>query len=837
MSEGIKKNVKSFTPYRSKPSDIASVDVSIDLMRQFRLKVQNSLDLQEQQLSTDQPLSTDLFHNHQYTTFDISQRVSLDGNNDIMFNNLRGPFVNSSLDSKLFQKSFDIFQSQNRLINPMMSQFFNSPRQSFYAYLPQQQQNEMPRNSNTSLDKYIKLTQINSQSQFIVKPPSYIQQNQNNTNLNHFKKEELKLLNQDDSGQSEVVQSESSWKHNKDEQKEIKINRRNRKRCIIQESSDSYKIIRKKKGSKVNDTKNITKNFSKAIISYILNNEEMIQEFIKKDQYDNFIQLLKIKKNTMTNIKQLRELWVNEASISQETNLLLMYIIQEFQILLGIQNIDKIFQGPLKSLKILNSLKIYDQIQQNQMIFLIKQFYYVCNQFFIASIMKKEDYRIILHYSQLTLNQLTVPYFHEEKGCQFNFFELDLLTQAELQQYESKQIICPVCHLKGKLKLDILYCQNEFQNEQNQFVINTSKQQALKLQKQSFTHSVFSQEQEVFELQKQFNSKIFLKLLRDLSSNESSLKSIEKINQDRNNEIFQIFRKNCSQISPTSIGVINFKLILFYHLSKIKIELDLYDETNMNIKDYNSGMIKIKQVQLINEYIYMIVQQEKLNQLFRGKFRQIFDENRNEAIFYIQSMPGYTLLGESRLLHIRKQQTIMIGNRGSIIVTDDIDQNINMYKVLSIPEISENSQVIVIKESQILYIDYNQIGIGQVKEYNISEQNFIEIRSNFKLQENVRIELSLIHNNVLYLMDSECLNRQKGQISYIIPGEKNSQTKTMKIINHHSYMKVKTIPATQTKVGVVGCTLIGLMFQNSEIVFPGILVINDKDNLIEIELI
>lgn len=39
MSEGIKKNVKSFTPYRSKPSDIASVDVSIDLMRQFRLKV------------------------------------------------------------------------------------------------------------------------------------------------------------------------------------------------------------------------------------------------------------------------------------------------------------------------------------------------------------------------------------------------------------------------------------------------------------------------------------------------------------------------------------------------------------------------------------------------------------------------------------------------------------------------------------------------------------------------------------------------------------------------------------------------------------------------------
>lgn len=31
--------------------------------------------------------------------------------------------------------------------------------------------------------------------------------------------------------------------------------------------------------------------------------------------------------------------------------------------------------------------------------------------------MKKEDYRIISNYSQITLNSLKAPYFHYNKGC------------------------------------------------------------------------------------------------------------------------------------------------------------------------------------------------------------------------------------------------------------------------------------------------------------------------------------------------------------------------------------------------------------------------------------
>jgi hypothetical protein len=75
---------------------------------------------------------------------------------------------------------------------------------------------------------------------------------------------------------------ESSWNQLKEE-KSKNINKRNRKRCVTKESSDSYRVIKKKKGPKVNDTKNITKNFSKAIISYILNNDTLLKRFMTSE--------------------------------------------------------------------------------------------------------------------------------------------------------------------------------------------------------------------------------------------------------------------------------------------------------------------------------------------------------------------------------------------------------------------------------------------------------------------------------------------------------------------------------------------------------------------------
>lgn len=46
------------------------------------------------------------------------------------------------------------------------------------------------------------------------------------------------------------------------------------------DSSESYRVSRKKKSHKINDTKNITKNYSKAIISYIINNKDYVIKFL-----------------------------------------------------------------------------------------------------------------------------------------------------------------------------------------------------------------------------------------------------------------------------------------------------------------------------------------------------------------------------------------------------------------------------------------------------------------------------------------------------------------------------------------------------------------------------
>ncbi|CAD8181326.1 unnamed protein product [Paramecium pentaurelia] len=333
MSESVKKNVKSFTPYVAKPSEIVSVEASIDPLRQFRplIKVQTSNDPQVQQMSTDQPFQTNFFYNPSFTPFDTSLRVSQDGTNEYLLNHSKivGPLVNSSLDSKSMQRQLDVLQSQSRFFASMMPFFYNSPMQSCYPYLPQQCQNELPRQSNNSLDKQAKINPINKTQLSIVKPPSLNQQQQDQSQ-NYFNKEQDKWLRHVRSCESLVLKEEDQSQNEQKELKnEQKLAKRIRKRVPVQESSDSYRVHRRKKGPKVNDTKNITKNFSKAIISYILNDEKLIQKFINSEQQDSFISLLKSKKNQMTNIKQLRELWIDNGK-NPEFNKVFRIISQYF---------------------------------------------------------------------------------------------------------------------------------------------------------------------------------------------------------------------------------------------------------------------------------------------------------------------------------------------------------------------------------------------------------------------------------------------------------------------------------------------------------------------------
>ncbi|CAD8152300.1 unnamed protein product [Paramecium octaurelia] len=328
MSESVKRNIKSFTPYVAKPSDIPSVEASMDPLRQFRplLKVQTSNDPQVQQMSTDQPFQTNLHYNQTFASFDISQRVSLDGTSEYLLNHSKivGPLVNSSLDSKSRERQHDVLQSQSRFFASMMPIFFNSPMQSYYPYLPPPCQTEMPRQSNNSLDKQTKTNPINAVQPFVGKPPSQNQQQLDQP------QNQCKWLKRVSSCESVLMKEEESLQNElKQPKNEQKLTKRIRKRIPVEESSDSYRVHRKKKGPKVNDTKNITKNFSKAIISYILNDEKLIQKFITSEQQDSFINILKNKKNQMTNIKQLRDMWVDNGR-NPEFNKVFRIISQYF---------------------------------------------------------------------------------------------------------------------------------------------------------------------------------------------------------------------------------------------------------------------------------------------------------------------------------------------------------------------------------------------------------------------------------------------------------------------------------------------------------------------------
>ena len=70
--------------------------------------------------------------------------------------------------------------------------------------------------------------------------------------------------------------------------------------------------IRKSKPQK-NETKNIPKNYGKAIVSFIENNKEVVKKVLSKFSsmtYISFVNLLRLKKNKINSIADLRTFWL-----------------------------------------------------------------------------------------------------------------------------------------------------------------------------------------------------------------------------------------------------------------------------------------------------------------------------------------------------------------------------------------------------------------------------------------------------------------------------------------------------------------------------------------------
>ncbi|CAD8093356.1 unnamed protein product [Paramecium sonneborni] len=177
--------------------------------------------------------------------------------------------------------STDSTFGQLNLLKPQMQFIPFSPYQSIAPYYSQEMAFQRMNPIMQSQDRYIVQTKQSNQA-------------------NHFKVKDKFLVFQ---GKPEESQSINSDEQDFDEKR----------------SDHSFSIKKKKKISKVNDTKNITKNFSKAIISYITQNKDIGLKLLDGREFEDFLQILKEKKNKMTNIQQLRELWVdcNEGKIKE----------------------------------------------------------------------------------------------------------------------------------------------------------------------------------------------------------------------------------------------------------------------------------------------------------------------------------------------------------------------------------------------------------------------------------------------------------------------------------------------------------------------------------------
>ncbi|CAD8147833.1 unnamed protein product [Paramecium octaurelia] len=285
MTDGFMRASKSFMLQNGSKQDLCSVDVSLDPFRLLRpiTAVQTSFEKIMHYQSTDQPYSPNPYY-IQYSNDGQEVCNIMNSQNRCLFNN--------SLEGKLWlQKPTDIQQSQVK--QSASAHLLNvSPLASQLPHVEQAQQKHV----------------------------------QSIKEEKHFQKEQLKFFKEDSIQSEEVLNAEESSICQKAKKKN---NVRGKRHKHTSDSSESFRISRKKKTSKVNDTKNITKNYSKAIISYIFNNPELVQKIMSKHRYDDFINFLKNKKNQMTNIKQLRDLWVDGGKNS-EFNRVFRIISQQF---------------------------------------------------------------------------------------------------------------------------------------------------------------------------------------------------------------------------------------------------------------------------------------------------------------------------------------------------------------------------------------------------------------------------------------------------------------------------------------------------------------------------
>ncbi|CAD8149196.1 unnamed protein product [Paramecium octaurelia] len=470
--------------------------------------------------------------------------------------------------------------------------------------------------------------------------------------------------------------------------------------------------------------------------------------------------------------------------------------------------------------------------------------------------MLDKNYHIKLNFSQATLKELRVPYFHIDKGCQFN--------QQDLSEQQMIKGICPICKAQKieNLSQDIiqqddnLLSQIELKNERQ--IVYEAKNKALYFMKRrNYTQDIISSTNEVHLLQQNFYKNM-------IEKKPITLERIQELALQRNQKYINCLSNFSEQQQiPILMAVLNNKLVLFYHLYKLKVELNLLDVTNTKIRQkiqINTHGV-LQQIIFFEKEIYFLYLRQNVSSLYKGEFQQIFTpQNNQETQFQIKQHSNLRIDGPARLIEIehdikgqgKMNDLIMLGNKVfySIKQTCILEHNLDrlLHNTLFHYFIN-NKQVLMVNQEEIQDTNKNNLLYFC---YDLSKPKFMQDPKNIQevMQSYLKYDNFLTFGDQMVLFNTQDLKNEKCQtlsISSWLPNTKRIHPLSMNVnvLNHHSYMQPIKINSTQKSMNNITCKLIGLKLARKDIqqqenesdVFPALLVYNGQTQSFEVELI
>ncbi|CAD8066419.1 unnamed protein product [Paramecium sonneborni] len=459
------------------------------------------------------------------------------------------------------------------------------------------------------------------------------------------------------------------------------------------------------------------------------------------------------------------------------------------------------------------------------------------------------QFQIKFEFSQRSLQSLNNPYVHLDVGCQFN--------QEDIQRPQ----VCPVCQIQSnQIEQDSQLIVMLEQKNEKQLVYDKINKTIIQMKRKHYTFDTISTDEEV----KQLQIKYYERLRKDQSL---TMNKIQEMNQERNQTYFNYLKHLPEREKlPILIGVINNKLLLFYHAYKINVSLSLIDSTNPKIRQKLRSQTHgiLQQIVLLEYNIYFLYTKQNISTLYKGDLNQIFQNpsQNMDPQFFILSLPNFKIDGPARLIQIGDKDLIMIGTKICHSITSNIiyqNHKIELLKANAFCHIFNNNQILVVNQEEKdekKMANYFCYDFSQQK----CQQSKVETLNLYNQYDNY-----LIFADKMILYKTSELQNERCELQQFFSWPANQkgiqpQRNTINVANHQSYMQPVKITSTQKQINNITCQFIGIKLPkkseleekkrleqqkiiNQEIeedetdVFPALLVYNGSTNSFEVELI